>query len=121
MKHNIQHIRHRARTLVIDSIKDMTPRVTETNGIEYDIFHLGQVEALAPSGQSYTPMQSLTLSRCPRCHGYCCQYCGETGSREFYEDQTFFGAIEKAANRHAMYMVIEEGEIYLYKPKDTNK
>ena len=76
---------------------------------EDEIIYLGTVFSLAPSGKYYTPFLS-DLSTCPKCGGVGCEYCGELGSREAYEDQLFYAELCDLLGENGLSLSGGEGD-----------
>lgn len=81
-----------------------------------DIIHallIGSVREITPSGKSfYAPIP------CEKCRGKGCSYCGNTGSRERYEDQVFIDELDRIAQLNDYTVSGDYGdpcELYLEK------
>jgi len=71
--------------------------------------YVGSVFSLLPSGKFYTPWANSNVEPCPRCGGDGCDYCGGLGSREAWEDETWYNAVDEMAGQHNLWLEAGEG------------
>jgi hypothetical protein len=107
-----REIRKMAREIVeayIDDLKDAEIQ-EDLDGEKIKSVFIGTVFSLSPSGKYYTPWACSNLSPCPRCKGRGCDYCGDVGSREAFEDQVFYEALYEVASRYDAQIEFGEGD-----------
>ncbi|RLG42607.1 MAG: hypothetical protein DRO05_00590 [Thermoproteota archaeon] len=71
---------------------------------------LGTVFQIFPSGKYYTPWARSNLEPCPQCRGKGCNFCGNLGSREAFEDQLFYEELERQAEKYNAWITNGEGD-----------
>ena len=70
---------------------------------------VGTVFGLTPSGKYYTPWANSNVEPCPRCKGEGCDFCGQLGSREAYEDEVWDEAFRAELEKYGYFA--ESGEV----------
>ena len=75
----------------------------------YVAMYFANLLHLCPSGKYYTPWASSNVDECPRCHWEGCDFCGGLGSREAYEDQLFWEAMDEYAAKKKYWVQCGEG------------
>ena len=70
---------------------------------------VGTVFDMMPSGKYYMPWAHSNLKFCPRCLGQGCAFCGQTGSREAYEDKCWWQAFEAELGKAGYWARSGEG------------
>ncbi len=73
-------------------------------------FYVGSVFSLLPSGKFYTPWANSNVEPCPRCGGDGCDYCGGLGSREAFEDETWYNSVDEIASERGLWLESGEGD-----------
>jgi len=73
-------------------------------------FYVGSVFSLLPSGKFYTVWANSNLEPCSCCKGSGCDYCGGLGSREAFEDELWYNAVDEIASKCGLWLESGEGE-----------
>lgn len=77
-------------------------------GVQVAGVYLGTL--INPSGKYYMPFACSNVEVCPRCKGEGCDYCGQLGSREAFEDSIFWEYLEEYASRCGACIEAGEGD-----------
>ena len=76
----------------------------------YVLVFAGTVFGLTPSGKYYLPWASSNVESCPRCKGQGCDFCGQLGSREAYEDEVWDEAFNAELEKYGYFAESGEGD-----------
>jgi len=110
-----REIRKEAREIIEDAVEEIRTGkeciICETEeGGKLVTLYLGTVFNMFPSGKYYTPWACSNVEPCPRCKGEGCNFCGNLGSREAYEDEIFREELEKQAEKYGGWVRSGEGD-----------
>jgi hypothetical protein len=105
---NARDIKREAKELVEWGIKETPELMSDDPSNNYMSVYLGTL--INPSGKYYLPFACSNVDDCPRCKGKGCNYCGQLGSREAYEDEVFFEALNNYASKYGAWIESGEGD-----------
>ena len=75
---------------------------------EYEAIYMGSWFN-CPSGKYYVPFACSNVDACPRCKGKGCDFCGNTGSREAFEDELWREGLEYYCEKAGGFLDSGEG------------
>ena len=114
---NAREIRRQAKQQVQDAIAEYAAFVAANAATlddykdedGYVMVFVGTVFFLTPSGKYYLPWASSNVEPCSRCKGEGCDFCGQLGSREAYEDEVWEEAFRAELEKHGYFAESGEG------------
>jgi len=110
----VREIQKEAKEIIKDAIEEIKTGkgyiYEDEEGDKIMSLYLGTVFNLFPSGKYYTPWACSNVELCPRCKGEGCNFCGNLGSREAFEDEIFREELEKQAEKYGGWITSGEGD-----------
>lgn len=103
-------IKKEARELIQWAKTVNAEEYTDEDGQKVKSVFLGTVFSIMPSGKYYMPFACSNVELCVRCKGLGCEYCGNSGSREAYEDELMNEALDEYASKIGAYVTSGEGD-----------